>query len=114
MDKKKSNRIVILGGGFAGIYTAMHLEKLLGRRNDFEILLLNKENYFVFQPMLAEVVTHTLALTGDGKRRSSWTRSCTRTSSNQTVPSHSSTPAWATRHTRWTCSKKACRRETIL
>ena len=62
MDKKESNRIVILGGGFAGIYTAMHLEKLLRRRDDFEILLINKENYFVFQPMLAEVVSGSIGI----------------------------------------------------
>jgi hypothetical protein len=45
----------INGGGFAGVYTARYLEKALGRRDDFEIVLVNKENYFVFQPMLAEL-----------------------------------------------------------
>jgi len=62
MDRKKSNRVVILGGGFAGIYTAMHLKKLLRLRDDFEILLINKENYFVFQPMLAEVVSGSIGI----------------------------------------------------
>lgn len=61
MSEKK--RIVILGGGFGGVYTAMYLEKLLGRRDDFEIALVNKENYFVFQPMLAEVVSGNVGLT---------------------------------------------------
>ena len=56
-------RIVILGGGFGGIYTAMYLERALGRRDDFEITLVNKENYFVFQPMLAEVVSGSVGLT---------------------------------------------------
>jgi len=55
-------RIVILGGGFAGVYTAQHLEKALGRRDDFEIILINKENYFVFQPMLAEVVSGSIGI----------------------------------------------------
>jgi NADH dehydrogenase len=55
-------RIVILGGGFAGVYTAMYLEKALRRRDDFEITLINKENYFVFQPMLAEVVSGSIGL----------------------------------------------------
>src|SRR3990167_372623 len=61
MDKKK--QIVILGAGFGGIYTAMHLEKYLKKgEEDFEIVLINRENYFVFQPMLAEVVGGTLDL----------------------------------------------------
>lgn len=62
MNEKKRKRVVILGGGFAGVYTALHLEKALGRRNDFEILLINKENYFVFQPMLAEVVSGSIGM----------------------------------------------------
>jgi NADH dehydrogenase len=64
-NKMSSNRkrIVILGGGFGGVYTALRLEKLLGRRDDFEITLVNKENYFVFQPMLSEVVSGNVGLT---------------------------------------------------
>lgn len=53
MDKK---RIVILGGGFGGVYTASYLEKYLPKKTEYEIVLVNKENYFVYQPMLAEVV----------------------------------------------------------
>ncbi|HUG89376.1 MAG TPA: FAD-dependent oxidoreductase [Planctomycetaceae bacterium] len=55
-------RIVILGGGFGGVYTAMYLENLLRRRDDVEIVLVNKENYFVFQPMLAEIVSGNIGL----------------------------------------------------
>ena len=62
MSKQERKRIVILGGGFGGVYTAMYLEKLLGKRDDFEILLINKENYFVFQPMLAEVVSGSVGI----------------------------------------------------
>jgi NADH dehydrogenase len=63
MNEANVKRVVILGGGFPGIYTALHLEKALGRRNDFEIILVNKENYFVFQPMLAEVVSGNIEYT---------------------------------------------------
>ena len=59
---KEKKRIVILGGGFAGVYTAQYLEKELGRGDDFEIVLINKENYFVFQPMLPEVISGTIGL----------------------------------------------------
>lgn len=55
-------RVVILGGGFAGVYTAMYLETLLRGRDDYEIALVNRENYFVFQPMLAEVVSGNIGL----------------------------------------------------
>jgi NADH dehydrogenase len=63
MSEQKRKRVVILGGGFAGVYTALHLEKALGRQKDFEIILINKENYFVFQPMLAEVVSGNIEYT---------------------------------------------------
>jgi NADH:ubiquinone reductase (H+-translocating) len=53
-------RVVILGGGFAGVYTAAALEKLA--RDDFEIVLVCKENHFVFQPLLPEVITGTIGL----------------------------------------------------
>jgi len=49
-------RIVILGGGFGGVYTARALEKLLSP-GEAEICLVNRENYFVFQPLLAEVIS---------------------------------------------------------
>jgi NADH:ubiquinone reductase (H+-translocating) len=62
MSNPTRKRIVILGGGFAGVYTAKYLEKALGRRDDFEITLVNKENYFVFQPMLPEVISGSIGL----------------------------------------------------
>jgi len=62
MNAQKRTRVVILGGGFGGIYTALHLEKELRKRDDFEITLVNKENYFVFQPMLAEVVSGNIGI----------------------------------------------------
>jgi len=56
-------RIVILGGGFGGVFAAAALEKRLGARDDVEIVLVSKENYFVFQPMLPEVIGGTIGLT---------------------------------------------------
>jgi NADH:ubiquinone reductase (H+-translocating) len=49
-------RVVVLGGGFGGVYTALHLERLAARGTPVEVSLVNRENYLVFQPMLAEVV----------------------------------------------------------
>ncbi len=57
-------RIVILGGGFGGIYTATHLQKLFKHyRDQYEIILVNRDNYFTYQPMLAEVVAGSLGVT---------------------------------------------------
>jgi NADH dehydrogenase len=58
-DRRKK-RIVVLGGGFAGVYTCAELEKL--QRDDFEIILVNKENHFVFQPMLPDVISGQIGM----------------------------------------------------
>src|SRR5262245_47806185 len=62
MADGRRKRVVILGGGFGGVYTAKYLEKSLGKDPDFEIILVNKENYFVFQPMLAEVISGCIGM----------------------------------------------------
>jgi NADH dehydrogenase len=56
-------RIVILGGGFAGVYAALRLEKTLARDLNVEIVLVSRENFLLFTPMLHEVVTGELAPT---------------------------------------------------
>lgn len=53
--QQPKHRVVILGGGFAGVYTAKYLTRMLGRRRDVHVELLSEENYFVFQPLLPEV-----------------------------------------------------------
>ncbi|QEG43069.1 FAD-dependent oxidoreductase [Roseimaritima ulvae] len=55
-------RIVILGGGFAGVHTARCLERRLKHQPDVELVLVNQENYLVFQPLLAEVVSGNIGL----------------------------------------------------
>jgi hypothetical protein len=47
-------RILILGGGFAGAYTALQLEKRLAGATDVEIALVTRENFVLFTPMLHE------------------------------------------------------------
>ncbi|MCH2183275.1 MAG: FAD-dependent oxidoreductase [Mariniblastus sp.] len=55
-------RIIILGGGFAGANTALQLERKLRRRDDVEVVLVSKENYMVFQPMLPEVISGNIGI----------------------------------------------------
>jgi NADH dehydrogenase len=63
MGTEGRKRIVILGGGFGGLYAALRLEKTLARDRDVEILLVNRENFFLFTPMLHEVAASDLDLT---------------------------------------------------
>ena len=48
-------RIVILGGGFAGVTTGRHLERKFARDEDVSITLISKDNSLLFTPMLSEV-----------------------------------------------------------
>ena len=55
-------RIVVLGGGFGGVATARHLERLLRPRNRFELTLVSRENFFVMTPLLFEACSGRLEL----------------------------------------------------
>ena len=54
MTKKK---ILVLGGGFGGVFVAKTLEKA---RDQVDIQLVNNNNYFVFQPLLPEVAASSI------------------------------------------------------
>lgn len=45
-------RVIIIGGGFGGLYT---LQKL--KSKDFQVVLFDKRNYHTFQPLLYQVAT---------------------------------------------------------
>lgn len=49
-------RVVILGGGYGGIYTALGLERA-ARAGKIDLSLISRDNFFLFQPMLSEVVS---------------------------------------------------------
>ena len=50
-------RIVVLGGGFAGMEAVRVLERALRRRMDVEILLVSDRNYLLFTPLLPQVAS---------------------------------------------------------
>jgi NADH dehydrogenase len=56
MPKISRPQIVILGGGFAGVATARHLESLLaGHRDDtIDVVLVSRHNYLLITPLLFE------------------------------------------------------------
>jgi NADH:ubiquinone reductase (H+-translocating) len=61
--KPRKKRIVILGGGFGGVYAAIHLEKLMARERTAEICLVSRDNFFLFTPMLHEIAASDLEVT---------------------------------------------------
>jgi NADH dehydrogenase len=54
------HKIVIVGGGFAGLYAALELEKGLPKHTNVDVTLVNRENFFLFTPMLHEVAAGDL------------------------------------------------------
>ena len=56
----KKIRVVIAGGGFAGLSAAMHLDKTLARCGTVEFTLISRENFILFTPMLHEVAAGDL------------------------------------------------------
>jgi len=53
-------RIVIHGGGFGGVTTARHLERLCKGRRDVEIILVSRDNFLLMTPLLFEVCSGAL------------------------------------------------------
>jgi NADH:ubiquinone reductase (H+-translocating) len=53
MANRGMKRILVLGGGFAGMFAAKELQRRLAGIADIE--LINELNYFTFQPLLPEV-----------------------------------------------------------
>ncbi len=49
-------KVVIMGGGFAGL----QLGKRLNRKAGFEVILIDKNNYHQFQPLFYQVATSGL------------------------------------------------------
>lgn len=58
-NKSDPQRIVIVGGGFGGAFAVQQLRKKLGRQ-EAQILLVDRNNFFVFHPFLVEAGTGSL------------------------------------------------------
>jgi NADH:ubiquinone reductase (H+-translocating) len=56
--ERRRPRVIIIGGGFGGLYAARAL-----KRDDVDVLLLDRTNHHLFQPLLYQVATATLAPT---------------------------------------------------
>jgi NADH dehydrogenase len=51
------NRVLIVGGGFAGYTVAKALGELTKERDDVGIMVINKENFFTYWPMVAGIIS---------------------------------------------------------
>ena len=56
----RRTKIVIAGGGFAGLTAARYFDQGLARRGDIEVVLISRENFTLFTPMLHEVAAGDL------------------------------------------------------
>ena len=56
-------RVLVLGGGFGGVYAARRLERLTRRGVPLDVTLVSRDNFFLFTPMLHEVAASDLDIT---------------------------------------------------
>ncbi|HSB54524.1 MAG TPA: NAD(P)/FAD-dependent oxidoreductase, partial [Gemmatimonadales bacterium] len=56
-------RVVILGGGFGGLFTAIELEKRWPREVPLDLTLVSRDNHMLFTPMLHEVAASDVDIT---------------------------------------------------
>lgn len=56
---RKTPRILVLGGGYAGLYAALRLRKSLGRR-DAAIVVVDPRSYMTYQPFLPEAAAGSI------------------------------------------------------
>lgn len=56
----KAKKILVLGGGFAGIECVRKLESYFPKEEDIQITLVSEDNFFLFTPMLPQVASGTI------------------------------------------------------
>jgi NADH dehydrogenase len=59
-EPEQKTHIVVLGGGFGGVFTAQHLEEQFGADRSVDLTLVSETNALLFTPMLAEVAASSL------------------------------------------------------
>ena len=58
----KPARVVIVGGGFAGVYAALGLDKALGYHKHLDITVIDRKNFFLFPPLLPSAAVGTIEM----------------------------------------------------
>ena len=58
--RARATRVVVVGGGFAGVAAVQRLERLFPEDGTLDLTLVSRSNYLLFTPMLAEVASGAL------------------------------------------------------
>jgi demethylphylloquinone reductase len=61
LNPQQTTQILILGGGFGGLYTALKLQKFkLIKQKNYQITLIDQHDHILFTPLLYELITNEL------------------------------------------------------
>ena len=60
MESREKKRILVLGGGFAGVECTLKLESYFKNNSNIEITLISEDNFLLFTPMLPQVAAGTI------------------------------------------------------
>jgi NADH dehydrogenase len=60
LNENTKTRVLVLGGGFGGLYAALHLDKTIAADPNVEVTIVSRENFILFTPMLHEVAAGDL------------------------------------------------------
>jgi NADH dehydrogenase len=57
VEPRGEKRVLILGAGFAGLNTALHLDKILRKDEDVRVTLIDRNHFSLFTPLLHEAAS---------------------------------------------------------
>jgi NADH dehydrogenase len=60
VSEKAKARVVILGGGFGGVFAAHHLDRLTRKDPRVEVTLISRDNFYLMTPLLFEASSGVL------------------------------------------------------
>ena len=62
LASNRVTQILIIGGGFGGVFTARNLEKIFPLKSEVKITLVSRDNFFLMTPLLFEAMSGTIEL----------------------------------------------------
>jgi NADH dehydrogenase len=62
LDSNRATQILIIGGGFGGVFAARNLEKIFPPEGQVKITLVSRDNFFLMTPLLFEAMSGTIEL----------------------------------------------------
>src|SRR5262245_26712539 len=62
LDSNKATQILIIGGGFCGVFTSRNLDKIFPLISQVKITLVSRDNFFLMTPLLFEAMSGIIEL----------------------------------------------------